>query len=343
LKIGIIGLEFAGKKTLMRILSNEGKNIVKKGSLELSTTQVVDPRIEFLSNLYKPKKTTFARLEFVLTPSITGDEKKDKEIFSLLNGVDGLILILRDFCLEGLPDPSPEKNFHNIKENLIINDLIKLESITEKFNKRHQKSTDMSVENEKNLIEKCKKHLEKGLMLFTLQLTEFEESIIKNFDFLSRKPMYVLVNVSEDKIQKELLFNFDSIFYSSISLGIEEEIFRLEKSEQEEFLLSLGLKEPALNRVIRDCYRMLDLISFFTTGEDEVKAWTVKRGTNARSAAGTIHSDMERGFIRAEVISYDDFVKAGSEKEAKKLNLYRLEGKDYIVQDGDIIHFRFNV
>jgi GTP-binding protein YchF len=343
MKIGIIGLECAGKKTLFRILSAEGKNMVKKGSVEFSNTAVADPRVAFLSGLFNPKKTTYAHLEFVLTPSITGDPKNDNQILGLLHNVDGLILLVRAFDLEGLSKSDPEKDFRTIRDDLVFNDLVKVESISEKALKRHLKMKDPAAEKELQVLEKCKKVLEEGKPLTALELNEQEKVLVRNFDFLSRKPLYVLVNVPEDQAANPPARNLGDAISESLSLGIEEEIFKLEPAEQKEFLESLSLKEPGLNRILRDCYRMMELISFFTTGEDEVKAWTIRSGTTAKTAAGTIHSDIEKGFIRAEIIGYDDFAKAGGEKEAKKLNLFRLEGKEYQMKDGDIVHFRFNV
>jgi ribosome-binding ATPase YchF (GTP1/OBG family) len=220
---------------------------------------------------------------------------------------------------------------------------MKVESLIEKTEKRAKKMKEAQAEKEYALLLKCKARLDTGASLQSAELNEEEQILVRNFDFLTRKPVFVLVNVGEDRITAETGYDFGGFPSGQLSLKIEEEIFGLPEAEQKEFLDSLGLKEPGLSRIIHACYSMTNLISFFTTGEDEVKAWTIRQGTNARAAAGAIHSDIERGFIRAEVTHYDDFIRAGSDQEAKKLNLLKLEGKEYVVLDGDIVHFRFNV
>ena len=343
MKIAIVGMEYAGKKTLFRILSNGGKNLVKRGSIEFSNTPVLDGRVTELSRIFNPKKTTYAQLEFIMTPSLSGDKKAANQTLNLIHAVDGLILLVRDFELEGLDPSQAMKDFSAVRDDLLFNDLMKVESLIEKTEKRAKKMKEVQAEKEYSLLVKCKTHLDTNASLQTIDLNEEEKILIRNFDFLTRKPVFVLVNVSEDKLSADSKQDFGGFPNGRLALKIEEEIFSLPENEQKEFLDSLGLKEPGLAKIIHACYAMTNLISFFTTGEDEVKAWTLKAGSGARTAAGVIHSDIERGFIRAEVIGYDDFIKAGSDHEAKKLNLLRLEGKDYVIKDGEIVHFRFNV
>jgi ribosome-binding ATPase len=343
MKIGIVGLEYAGKKTLFSILSNGGKNLLKRGSVEYAQCKVHDERIAELSNHYNPKKTTYAQLEFILTPSITSDRKGSAKTLDAIHAVDGIIIVLRDFRLEGLDPPSAEKDFASVYSEIIFSDLLKCESLMEKTEKSAKKAKEPQAEKEFALLEKCKTCLESEKPLKQAVLNEEELILVQSFDFLTRKPIFVLVNIDEADIGKEKKLNLSGIPAEPLSVKIESEIFNLPEAEQKEFLDALGLKEPGLKKVIHDCYRLTDCISFFTTGEDEVRAWTITNGTNARKAAGTVHSDMEKGFIRAEVVHYEDFMRAGNEKEAKKLNLYRLEGKEYLMKDGDIVNFRFNL
>jgi ribosome-binding ATPase YchF (GTP1/OBG family) len=204
-------------------------------------------------------------------------------------------------------------------------------------------------EGEGRVLQRCQEALEEGTSLRALSLTPDEESLLSGFGFLSRKPLLAIFNISDEQAGKDLPAEYtdelgrrglDGI---AVAGKLEMEIAQLAEADREPFLKEAGLKETARERFIRASYRLLDLISFFTTGEDEVKAWTVKRGTPARKAAGKIHSDIERGFIRAEVVGYDDFIALGSEAKCKEAGKLRLEGKDYEVRDGDIIHFRFNV
>jgi len=343
MKIGIVGLDLAGKKTLFNILTGNGKNMVKKGSVELALTTVDDDRITELAKVYNPKKTTYAQLEFILTPSITREERGSAKTLNAIHSVDGIIIVVKDYSFGSNDKSSPVNDFNFIYNEIVFNDFINVGTNLEKINKQLIKIKDSQLKQEREILEKIREWLEKELPLSQCKLNPDEVKLLRKYDFLSIKPYMVLVNIDEKDIGSPKKYDFKNAPYETLSLKIESEINLLEKDEQREFLESLGLKESGLSKLIRKSYQIANLISFFTVGDDEVKAWTIKNGISAKEASGKIHSDIEKGFIRAEVIHYDDFIKAGSEKEAKKLNLYRIEGKDYIVNDGDIINFRFNV
>ena len=339
--MGIVGLPLAGKKTLFKILSNGGKNIIKRKSGEIAIAKVYDERIDKLSSIYEPKRTIYADMEFVLAPSIEKDKKENA--LGELQKVDGIFIVIKGFSLYPGENEDPKKDFDYVYSELIFFDLDMVERAIERLEKMVNKVKDPELPRKLKVLKKCKAYLEKEKPLNLLDLSHDEKELIRDLGLLTLKPMMVLLNIHENDIGEKVEFPVEGIPYDTVSLKIEEELMDLSEDERKEFLSDLGLSEPALTRVVKDAFYALDLISFFTVGKDEVRAWPIKKGTNAKRAAREVHSDIERGFIRAEVISYEDFIKAGSEKEAKKLNLYRLEGKDYIVQDGDIINFRFNV
>ncbi len=339
--MGIVGLPLAGKKTLFNILSNKGKNIIKRKTGEIAISKVHDERIDRLSEIYNPKRTIYADMEFILAPSIEKDKKGNP--LGELQKVDGIFIVIKGFSLYPGDKVDPKSDFDYIYSELIFFDLDMVEKAIARTEKVLGKVKDPNLPRKYEVLKKCKAHLEEEKPLKQLDLSRDEMDLVKDLGLLTLKPMMVLFNIHENDIGEKIDFPVEGIPYDAISLKIEEELMELSEEEQREFLSDMGLTEPALTRIIKDAFRSLDLISFFTVGKDEVRAWPIKRGTNAKRAAREVHSDIERGFIRAEVIAYDDFIKAGSEKEAKRLNLYRLEGKDYIVKDGDIINFRFNV
>ncbi len=339
--MGIVGLPLAGKKTLFNILSNGGKNLIKRKSGEIAIAKVHDERIDKLSSIYEPKRTIYADMEFILAPSIEKDKKGNP--LGDLQKADGIFIVIKGFSLYPGDNVDPKGDFDYIYSELIFFDLDMVERALSRIEKVIGKVKDPNLPRKKDVLIKCKAHLEEEKPLNTLELTKDELELIRDLGLLTLKPMMVLFNIHENDIGEKIDFPVEGIPYDAISLKIEEELMSLSEEEQKEFLSDMGLTEPALSRIVKDAFRALDLISFFTVGKDEVRAWPIKKGTTAKRAAREVHSDIERGFIRAEVIGYEDFIKAGSEKEAKKLNLYRLEGKDYIVQDGDIINFRFNV
>jgi len=302
--------------------------------------KVPDERIDRLARLFKPKKTTYAEIRFTDFPPQAEDNlKSNNALVTQMREVDAIALVLRDF--ETGSDPLRELN--GLLTEMILADLTVVE------NRQSRLKKEKARPQEEELLERCAQALENEESLRNLTFSADEENLLSGFGFLSRKPLLVLFNQAEDKAGQPLAASYQEELrrrgLEGLALAgkVEMEIAQLEENDRTAFLKEIGIAEPARDRFIRSSYRLLDLVSFFTAGEDEVRAWTITQGTNARKSAGKIHSDIERGFIRAEVIAYADFIAHGSEAKCKEAGKLRLEGKDYIVKDADIIHFRFAV
>jgi ribosome-binding ATPase len=344
MKVGLIGLRGAGKTTIFNMLTGLQAQVggfAGKEEVHLGVIKVPDERVDKLSQIFKPKKTTYAEIRFTDFPPGQGEDnlKSNNALVMQMREVDAIALVLRDFG----PAADPLKELNNLLTEMILADLAVVE------NRRARLKKEKGRPLEEALLERCAKALENEESLRNVNFTPEEESLLSGFAFLSRKPLLVLFNQAEDKAGEGLDATYEQELMrrrlSGFALAgkVEMEIAQLEEKDRPAFLKAIGIDEPARDRFIRASYRLLDLISFFTTGEDEVRAWTVAQGTVARKAAGKIHSDIERGFIRAEAMAYDDFIAYGSEAKCKEAGKLRLEGKDYVVQDGDIIHFRFAV
>lgn len=345
MKIGIIGMPQSGKSTLFQLLTNTEPGL--NGKAQVAVGKVPDPRIDRLRDIFKPRKTTYAAIDFVDVPRFAaGSGKNASEFFENVRDVDALVLVVGAFY----PASQPAEDFNTIQQELLIADWSILERRLERTAKQRMKNP--RAEAELAVLEKCKAFLEEGRLLRQLPQDAEEEQLIRDFNFLTKKPLIVAVNVSETQMQSQNYPQKAQLQEELAEKGIpalvicgqlEVEISQLDEEDGALFMADLGLTETGIARLARTVYGALGLISFFTVGEDEVRAWTIRQGTPARKAAGKIHSDIERGFIRAEVVSYADFTACGSLQQAKEKGLFRLEGKDYIVQDGDIISFRFNV
>lgn len=346
MKIGLIGTPGSGKTTVFNVLTDQDVQIADYGSrgkseLHLGVIKVPDPRIDRLAEIFNPRKTTYAETRFTDFPATrcNGNRPSPNGLVVQMREVEAMALVLNDFASEA----DPLKELKDLLVEMILSDLAIVENRLERL--RKEKGKDREPE----ILEQCRVSLENEESLRNLSFRPDEERVISGFGFLSRKPLLALFNTAEERAGQELTESYRQelerrgIAKMRLSGKLELEIARLEKSNRESFLRELGIQEPARDRFIRASYSLLDLVSFFTTGEDEVRAWTIKRGTPARAAAGKIHSDIERGFIRAEVVAYDDFMRLGSEAKCREAGKLRLEGKDYAVRDGDIIHFRFNV
>ena len=344
MKVGLIGHRAAGKTTLFNMLTGLQAQVGGFGNKEevhLGVIKVPDSRIDKLSQIFKPKKTTYAEIRFTDFPPSEGEEnlKSNNAIVIQMREVDAMALILRDF--DGAADPL--KQLNDLLTEMILADLTVVE------NRRSRLKKEKARPQEENLLDRCVKALENEESLRNLSFNADEETLASGFGFLSRKPLLVIFNQAEDKAVKPLDDSFQAELNRRGLQGLalagkaEMEIAQLDEADRMAFLKEIGIKEPARDRFIRVTYALMSLISFFTTGEDEVRAWTITEGTVARKAAGKIHSDIERGFIRAEVVAYDEFIAHGSEAKCKEAGKLRLEGKDYTVRDGDVIHFRFNV
>lgn len=342
MKIGLIGHRGAGKTTIFNMLTGLQAKVggFGKEEVHLGVIKVPDERIDHLSRLFKPKKTTYAEIRFTDFPPQAEDSlKSNTTLVSQMREVDAIALVLRDF--EAGSDPLRELN--GLLTEMILADLTVVE------NRRSRLKKEKGRPHEEELLERCVRALESEQSLRNLNFSPDEENLLSGFGFLSRKPLVVLFNQAEDKAGRPLADSYQEELQRrgldglALAGKVEMEIAQLEEPDRTAFLKEIGIGEPGRDRFIRSSYRLLDLISFFTAGEDEVRAWTITQGTNARISAGKIHSDIERGFIRAEVIAYADFIAHGSEAKCKEAGKLRLEGKDYIVKDGDIIHFRFAV
>ena len=344
MKLGLIGHRGAGKTTIFNMLTGLQAQVGGFGGKEevhLGVIKVPDARIDKLSVIFKPKKTTYAEIRFTDFPPNQGDEelKSNNALVTQMREVDAITLVLRDFGA----DDKPLKELNALLTEMILADLTVVE------NRRGRLKKEKARPQEEALLDRCATALENEQSLRTLEFSADEENLASGFGFLSRKPSLVIFNRSEEKASAPLEAAYQEELTRRGLQGLalagkaEMEIAQLEENDRAAFLQEIGIKEPARERFIRASYALLELISFFTTGEDEVRAWTITQGTVARKAAGRIHSDIERGFIRAEVVAYDDFIVHGSEAKCKEAGKFRLEGKEYVVKDGDIIHFRFAV
>lgn len=343
MKVGLIGHRGAGKTTIFNMLTGLQAHVGGFGGKEevhLGVIKVPDARIDKLSAIFKPRKTTYAEIRFTdFPPSQEEDIKSNNALVAQMREVDAITLVLRDFE----PGAYPLKDLNALLTEMILADLAVVE------NRRARLKKEKARPQEEALLERCAAALESEESLRNLEFTADEENLASGFGFLSRKPLLVIFNGSEDKAGADLDARYQEELQRrklqglALSGKVEMEIAQLDENDRAAFLKEIGIAEPARERFIRAAYALLDLISFFTSGEDEVRAWTITQGTVAKKAAGRIHSDIERGFIRAEVVAYDDFIVYGSDAKCREAGKLRLEGKDYVVKDGDIIHFRFAV
>jgi ribosome-binding ATPase len=346
MRIGLVGFAGSGKTTVFNAMTGLSVPVGFGGEVRLGTVKVPDPRIDQLSRMFKPKKTTFAEITFMDIPGEHGAEKKglSRKTLQQIRDLDALCLVVRDFdnpALEGEPDPAADlESFH---AECILGDL---ELVERRLDRAKKEKMDAR---EHEAFEVMKRTLEEERPLRSLSTAELNRELLKGIGLLTDKPLLVALNRSEDRaaepMQPELANRIEQLHAAGLvlSASVEAEIAGLPPADQAAFLEDLGVTESALGRFIRTAYSLLDLMAFFTVGEDEVRAWTIARGTNARKAAGRIHSDLERGFIRAEVMPYEVFMKYGSEQALKDAGKFQIEGKDYIVSDGDIMSIRFNV
>lgn len=363
MKIGIIGLSKSGKTTIFNSLTRQNAAVSSfttgKADPNLGVAKVPDKRIEVLSNMFKPKKTTYSTVDYIdmvgFSAGLSNDADAQKGL-APIKDVDAIIQVVRCFeddsisHLMGKADPI--RDIQTLELELILYDhsLIKkkLDKIDDQV-KRGQKI----IEDEKRLLSRCIEALEKEAPLRALDFSEEEDKILRAYQFLSIRPELMILNIGEKDVgsarpeawskQIRAMLKGKETAIVSLSGKIEMEISQLNPDEASEFLKELNIDEPALNKVVRASFDLLDIIPFFTVGEDEVRSWTIRKGMSAPKAGGKIHSDIERGFIRAEVISYDDLILSGTMARAREKGLIRLEGKNYIVKDGDIAEFRFNV
>jgi ribosome-binding ATPase len=357
MKIGLVGLPKSGKTTLFNLLtgSNLPTSRYDAGRAELHTgvARVPDARVDRLSALFSPKKTTYATFEVV---DLAGIEKGGRASLDTkeFRNADALLHVARAFDDEARGAADPRRDIVDLETELILADLEVVDRRLERLEASIKKRRVDAEVAEQEVLARLKSTLEGETPLRAAGLTADETRIVRGFTFLSQKPILHCVNLEEKAVQDgpRVIERFGLGEIAArpltrvgwVSAVIETEVAQLAGDEQQAFLADLGLEEPAIHRVLRDCYALLGLISFFTTGDDEVRAWPIPAGTRAQDAAGTVHSDIARGFIRAEVNTYDELVAVnGSFADLRAKGLLRLEGKDYVVRDGEVCHFRFNV
>jgi GTP-binding protein YchF len=357
MKIGLIGLPKSGKTTLFNLLTGSQVATARydSGRAELHTgvARVRDPRVDRLTALFKPRKTTYATFEVVDLAGIERGERAGLDTKDFRDA-DALLHVVRAFADDALGAPAPKRDIGDLETELILADLEVVERRLERLEASIKKQRKEAELKEQGILGRLKKELEGETPLRAVALTPDEAGAIRGFTFLSQKPILHCLNLDEKAIgdgpRAVEQFGLEAVAQRPrtrigwVSAVIEAEVAQLDGEEQRAFLADLGLKEPAIHRVLSDCYALLGLVSFFTVGEDEVRAWPIPDGTRAQDAAGTVHSDIARGFIRAEVNTYDELLAVdGSFADLRTRGQLRLEGKDYVVRDGEICHFRFNV
>ncbi len=353
MKLGIIGLPQTGKTTIFNALTGHDQPTdASAGRMEVHTAvvDVPDPRVDVLSAMYNPKKTAYAKVTYADIAGLEGSGQGSisGQLLNHIAQMDGLIHVVRCFEDESVAHAAggvnPSRDIDSMNSELLLNDLIAVERKLEKLEGESQRGgTDKKVNaRQTELFERLLAILSEDKPLRDVEFTELEKNDLSGFGLLTRKPMMILLNLGEDQAQNAVAAE-QSIPVVALMGKLEMDISQLPSEDAEMFMDEYGIEEPGLNKMIRLSYDLLKLQSFFTVGEDEVRAWTVKRGANAQEAAGTIHSDLEKGFIRAEVVTYEDLTSLGGMSEARNNGKLRLEGKKYLVQDGEIVHIRFNI
>lgn len=352
MKAGILGFARSGKTTLFNALTGANAAVGAYGNREanVAVIKVPDERVEALSQIFNPKKKTFAEIEFVdIAPNESGEDQKalDAAALRALKTTDALVHVVRAFDNDAVMHPlggvNAARDAETMDEELKLSDLLIIEKRIERLEKERRK------DQEYDLMCRCRGHIESGAPLRTLTFTPREMELLVGFAFLSQKPLMLVGNYGESAIGGEnpaglrAYAEAQGLMLIDLCGAMEMEIAQLPEEDRAEFRESLGLGEESKARFIKAAYDMLGLMSFLTMGPDEVRAWTIFKNTPAVESAAAIHSDIKRGFIRAEIVSYEDFIALGTLVKAKEQGKLRLEGKEYIVQDGDIINFRFNV
>ncbi|MDJ0852426.1 MAG: DUF933 domain-containing protein [Myxococcota bacterium] len=344
MKIGLVGHPGTGKSTVFGALTGlavETGFAAKRDKGNLGAVKVRDPRVDALADLYQPKKKTYAEITFTDLPG--GTEGIDRATLNAMRPLDALCQVVRGFPGPAGEPPDPATEIAELETETILADLEVVEQRIARLAK------DRSNPRELELLERLRPALEEEQTLRRLDLGDEERRMLAGYTFLTLKPLLVVLNVSEDDAGKPVPPGVTAaaeergLGVVQLSAAVEMDIAQMSEEDQKEFVESLGLEEPAAHRFVRAAFDLIGLVSMLTAGPDECRAWPVARGIAAPRAAGKIHSDIERGFIRAEVVPWEDLVSLGSEAKCRDAGKLRVEGKDYVIQDGDVVNFRFNV
>lgn len=349
MKLGLVGLPQVGKRTLFSLLTGQDGDKVNIG-----LAKVRDARFDKLVEMFQPKKETPAQMEFMLLPDMDTDASRNAETLKGLEQVDVICYLARVFeddtvfHVEG--DVNAQRDVQALWDELILSDQIFVEKRLERLAKEKRPNDVQRAAKETELMTRMQTHLEDGRPLSQFDFSDEDKKLITSYPFLTLKALMVVLNVGEDQLGNDNVvqkisqdFVDQGFKWIAISAQIEEEVSQLDDEERVSFLEDLGIEQPALDRLTLLCYETLGLMSYFTVGEDEVRAWTIRQGALAPVAGGVIHGDIERGFIRAEVMQYDDLIELGSEQNVKAAGKFVQKGRDAVIDDGDIIHFLFKV
>jgi GTP-binding protein YchF len=358
MEVGIMGLAASGKSTLFGLLTGQDPDApaARHGSVQIGIARVPDPRLDALSAMYEPEKTTPAAVRYVDVPGIPVEHRQEAA-FNLpeLRAVDALMVVLRAFENDAVAHPKgsidPQRDLRYIEEEFILQDLLVIEKRLERIRRDLRTRKVPELEREAEMLKRCQAVLEDERPLRAETFNEQEEKVFRGFTFLSAKPMLVVLNVGDHQVSDEsfsdprwaVWIERPQMAFTQVCAPLEAEMAQLEGNDAGAFMAEFGIEDPALDRVIRESYRLLGSISFFTVGSDECRAWSIRTATPAVEAGGVIHSDIQRGFIRAEVVPHEALLEAGSLAACRQLGTLRLEGKTYPVRDGEVVHFRFNV
>jgi len=358
MQVGIIGLPYSGKSTLFStLLDNQSSEYKDPQKAEKEVVEVPDERLDDLSEFYQPEQKTNATVEYIKVPGFENTDSEPSKLpgkfISNLKSVDAILMVVRAFNNDIYPHPmdriAPKKDIEFISSEMLLSDL----SIIENRINKLKESDNIDIENidkELDFLSSCYEFLIEEKPLRDMEMSQEEEQMLSNFQLLTLKPIIYAININDSDINKSdrIVDNYreydtDTTAVTALCAEVEQEISELDSDSQKLFMEELGIQEPALNNVIRNSYELLGLISYFTVGEDECRAWTIKQGANAREAGGAIHSDIERGFIRAKVTGYNDILREGGRKACREKDLLSLEDENYTVKDGDVMEFQFNV
>jgi GTP-binding protein YchF len=356
LKVALLGLLQSGKSTILASLSGKAIPAIGATAIEEAIVPVPDERLDWLTRYYKPKKTTYATIDCLDLPGFNFADEHGRaaarRLINQIRTVELLVLVVRAFENPAVPayrnSVNPTRDLAELQTELLLADLELVATRIEKLEKQVHKPTKTQAHDKAELAlqKKLQEAIESEKPISSAVETDAEREMIKSLGFLTLKPIAVAVNVGEDRLDEKFDVSDridDAVPVITISAKLEYELAQLDADSRAEFMADLGITEPAAGKFVKSCYSALGLVSFLTVVSNELRAWPIKQGTIALDAAGKVHTDIKRGFIRAETFAFNDLKALGSEKALKAAGKIRLEGKDYVVQDGDIINFRFNV